>query len=302
MKTKLSPSVSGYLVSNLVAFCIMGLSKFFKLQDPNVLIFSEFFIIPLLMGIISAWYWRGLKLSGKQYVGRACLNACIAIICSAAFLHEGVICLVIVSPVLLTLLVAGTFAGREMFKRNQQHLNVSILTLLLFTMLTDAFTKHHYVNEVSDQVVINAPVGRVWHYVVAYRKNTQPNQYWLFKMGMPSPVQSTADGYHAGANRKCIFSNGYVFDEKIVVYEKEKNLTFDVTNQPRDPEIMNHIDIRRGQFILKDNGNNTTTLIGNSWYELHVFPTWYYDLWAQSVTRNVHLRVMNYIKELSEAR
>lgn len=119
-------------------------------------------------------------------------------------------------------------------------------------------------------------------------------------MGMPSPVQSTADGLHVGANRKCIFSNGYVFDEKIVTYQPNVNLTFDITSQPRDPEIMGHIDILRGQFILKDNGNQTTTLIGNSWYELHVFPVWYYDIWAKSVTRNVHLRVMDYIKELSE--
>ena len=65
---------------------------------------------------------------------------------------------------------------------------------------------------------------------------------------------------------------------------------------------MQHINILRGQFILKDNGDGTTTLTGNSWYRLYVFPVWYYDVWAQSITRNVHLRVMEHIKELSEAR
>ncbi len=119
---------------------------------------------------------------------------------------------------------------------------------------------------------------------------------------MPSPVESTVTGYHLGAGRKCIFSNGYVFDEKIVTYDVNRNLTFDVTHQPRDPEIMGHIDILRGQFLLKDNGNGTTTLIGNSWYKLYVFPTWYYDIWAKSITRNVHWRVMEHIKELSEAK
>ncbi|MFD0766004.1 hypothetical protein ACFQZI_14165 [Mucilaginibacter lutimaris] len=117
---------------------------------------------------------------------------------------------------------------------------------------------------------------------------------------MPSPVQSTAEGYYLGAKRKCIFSNGYVFDEKIVTYNENKNLTFDITNQPRDPEIMGHIDILRGQFLLKDNGDGTTTLTGNSWYRLYVFPVWYYDIWAESITRNVHLRVMEHIKHLAE--
>lgn len=64
---------------------------------------------------------------------------------------------------------------------------------------------------------------------------------------------------------------------------------------------MGHIDILRGQFILKDNGDGTTTLIGNSWYKLYVFPVWYYDIWEKSITRNVHWRVMEHIKQLSEA-
>ena len=117
---------------------------------------------------------------------------------------------------------------------------------------------------------------------------------------MPSPRATTVTGYYQGAGRKCIFSNGYIFDEKIVTYQENKDLTFDITGQPRDPEIMGHIDILRGQFLLKDNGNGTTTLTGNSWYRLYVFPTWYYDIWARSITRNVHLRVMEHIKQLSE--
>gem|GEM_PF-1743473 len=39
------------------------------------------------------------------------------------------------------------------------------------------------------------------------------------------------------------------FDEKIVSYKPPQDLTFDIVKQPRDPEIMGHIDILRGQFI-----------------------------------------------------
>ncbi|MNY68576.1 hypothetical protein D3C86_2063640 [compost metagenome] len=78
-------------------------------------------------------------------------------------------------------------------------------------------------------------------------------------------------------------------------------MTFDIIDQPKDPEIMGHIDITKGQFLLHDNGDGTTTLTGNSWYKLHVFPTWYYDLWAESITRNVHFRVMEHVKVLSES-
>jgi hypothetical protein len=51
---------------------------------------------------------------------------------------------------------------------------------------------------------------------------------------------------------------------------------------------------------LRDNHDGTTTLIGTSWYRLKVYPALYYDLWARSMCRDVHLRVMKHIKELAE--
>jgi hypothetical protein len=194
----------------------------------------------------------------------------------------------------------GTYIGRKMFQVNNNELNVSIMALLLFVFIGDSLSEHHYENEVTDQITINATPDKIWKNVVAFKPIKQKNSYWLFNIGMPSPMATTITGYYKGAGRKCIFSNGYVFGEKIVTYDEKKDLTFDIVNQPRDPEIMGHIDIERGQFLLHDNGNGTTTLIGNSWYKLYVFPIWYYDIWAQSITRNVHLRVMQHIKELSE--
>jgi hypothetical protein len=51
----------------------------------------------------------------------------------------------------------------------------------------------------SDTMVINAPPAEVWKYVVAYKRIETPGKYWLFRIGMPSPVQSTAEGYYLGA-------------------------------------------------------------------------------------------------------
>ncbi len=31
-----------------------------------------------------------------------------------------------------------------------------------------------------------------------------------------------------------------------------------------------------------------------------VYPSWYYNLWAEDITREVHLLVMNHIKSLAE--
>ncbi len=265
-----------------------------------VFIFSDFIIVPLLMGIISAFFWRGLGWKGSHYLIWSCINTFVAILASAVFLKEGIICLLIISPLIWAFIISGAFTGRAMFYRRNNTLNVSVLGILFLIFIGDLFSKHEYTNMVSDTMVINAPVEKVWQYVVEYEPIKQEEKYWLFKVGMPSPVQSTVDGHCVGAGRKCIFSNGYVFEEKMIVYKPNEDLTFDIVEQPRDPEIMGHIDILRGQFILKDNGDGTTTLIGNSWYKLYVFPVWYFDIWSESITRNVHLRVMEHIKVLSE--
>jgi F0F1-type ATP synthase assembly protein I len=291
----------GYFAANVVAFVLIGLNKLL-LDDANVFIYAEFVIIPMLMGVMYTWFMRKYRQSSFELVAASCIIGIVAIVLSALFLKEGAICLLIVSPLLLSFILLGALLGRYMFRRNNNTLNVSLISLMLLAFVADSLSTHHYENEVTDTITINAPPAEVWKYVVAYKRNTSPNKYWLFKAGMPSPIESTAEGYYLGAKRKCIFSNGYVFDEKIVTYDEDKNLTFDITHQPRDPEIMGHIDILRGQFLLKDNGNNTTTLIGSSWYRLYVFPVWYYDIWAQSITRNVHLRVMEHIKQLSETK
>ena len=291
--------MKGFILSNVFAFSIIGITRYLK-PDPNVLVYAEFVIVPLLMGIISAWCWKDLGVKSRILVLLSCLNGLIGVLLSAVFLGEGVICLLIVSPLILAFIITGVFIGRAMFKKRNQNLNVSIVSLLFMFFIVDSVSKHQYENLVSDVVIVNAPPTEVWKHVVAFDRIEKKENYWLFNMGMPSPIAASVDGYYEGAGRKCIFSNGYIFDEKMVSYKPAQNLTFDIVKQPRDPEIMGHIDILRGQFILKDNGNGTTTLTGNSWYRLYVFPVWYYDLWAESITRNVHLRVMDHIKFLSE--
>lgn len=295
-----SKTVQGILIANIFALLVIGIQSALIPNESGTLVFSEFVIIPMLMGMITAWYWKDIRIKGKQITGYSILNGFIAILMSFFFLGEGFICLLIVSPLIFGFIISGAFIGRAVFDRKNQTLNISVLSLLLGIFIVDSLSDHYHENMVSDEILINSGPEEVWQHVVAFDPIAEKENYWLFKIGMPSPMATMVSEHKLGANRKCIFSNGYIFDEKIVKFDINKNLIFDIIDQPKDPEIMGHIDIKRGEFILRDNGNGTTTLIGNSWYKLRVFPTWYYDLWAESITRNVHFRVMEHIKFLSE--
>jgi hypothetical protein len=83
--------------------------------------------------------------------------------------------------------------------------------------------------------------------------------------------------------------------------EPGKVLTFDIVESPPDPELLGHLDAHRGQFELRDNGDGSATLIGRTWYTLHVRPAPYFDWWTHQIFGAVHLRVMRHIKQLSES-
>lgn len=295
--------LKGILYSNVFAiasFAIAYLITNWNEDTKSAFIFTEFVLVPLGMGIIAMKFWIKKQKRLASLFPFALLNTIIAIGLSAIFMREGVICLLIVSPLLLGFLWCGVLLGKYIYRKDNTLLKSSTLLIFIALFVYDTFSDHNYSNMVSDEMVINAPKEIVWKYVAQHPVNTTAPSYWLFNIGLPCPIQSTTTSDTIGAERKCIFSNGATFDEIVVEYKTDSLFTFDIIKQPDDPEIIGHINIERGQFILKENANGTTTLIGNSWYSLKVFPVWYYDLWAIDITRNVHIRVMEHIKSLAE--
>ncbi|MDB5034614.1 MAG: hypothetical protein JWQ98_1855 [Chlorobi bacterium] len=258
-------------------------------------------LIPFVMGLAAVYGWRKADLTVWRLIGWTCANFGVVVIVISFLLGEGVFCLLIIAPLVLALMAAGTWIGKLLFKRDKTALNVSLVAVIALFMFLDLMSPHYHRTMVGDTILIHASPSEVWRHVVAFPEIRRAPSFWFFRIGLPMPASTTVEGYRKGAGRKCIFNNGLVFDEVMTEFEPDHRLTFDIIHQPEDPEIMGHITLQRGQFILTDNGDGTTTLTGNSWYLLHAFPAWYFDIWATSITRNVHLRVMEHIRDLSEA-
>ncbi len=295
--------IKGILYSNLfaiVSFAIAYLVTNWNEGLGSILSFSEFVLVPMAMGIIAMRFWMRLSARLLPLLPYALLNTIVGIGICAFFMQEGIICIIIVSPLILAFMWIGVLIGKYILKRDNSTLQASTALIFLILFVYDTFSEHNYRNVVTDEITINAPRQAVWKYVAAHPLNTREPDYWLFRIGLPNPIQSTITADSVGAERKCVFSNGATFDEVIVDNVPDSLFTFDIIKQPVDPEIIGHIEIRRGQFILAENPDGTTRLLGKSWYRLMVYPSWYYDIWAEDITREVHLRVMNHIKILAE--
>lgn len=293
----------GILFANLAMLFVFGMAMTISNLNASfsgILVLSNFVLLPILMGIINSYFWRLHTILGGESFGYGFLNCLIGIAISYFFMGEGYICLIIVSPLIFLFLMLGILFGKIMFRRNKNTLNISVFSSIAVLFTINVLTASPSVDVVTDKVVIHASPEEVWKYVVSFPPIEDKPEYWLFQIGLPNPVESTVEGNYLGASRKCIFSNGIVFDEKIVEYELNKKLTFDIVGQPDDPELLGHLQLVKGQFLLQDNGDGTTTLIGKSWYDLRVKPSLYFDFWTRSILKNVHIRVLDHIKDLSE--
>lgn len=257
-------------------------------------------LVPMALGFVASYFWRGLSLRILEYLGWWLITSLLAPLGTYLMFKEGLICLLIGFPILFVCGFAGVMIGRALFKSVPTRMNFTVIPLLFLAVLAEGKLRQDRQEVVMDRVLINAPATKVWKHVVAFSPITTASSYWLNRMGLPSPVSTTCEGPFIGADRRCIFSGGLVFKETVSELVPERLLTFDIVEQPPDPELLGHLTLHRGQFELEDNGDGTTTLVGRSWYTLHMRPLWYFDWWTRDITSHVHLRVMEHIKELSE--
>jgi hypothetical protein len=293
--------VVGNAIGGALLFGVTLLIGAYRGNDVSALVaWPSFFLIPFLVGLVAAWFWRRLRRSLAISFLDAFWLLLLSLAAAAIILREGVVCLVIVSPLLYVFLWTGVLVGRLWFRPNQSTLQLTIFPLLAVLTLGESAYHTEQQAVITDRIIVRAPPAKVWPHVLAFPTIPDPPDYWIFRLGLPYPTQTTNGGDFVGADRQCIFSNGVVIKERVAELVPNEKLTFDVAEQPTDPEAYGHITLHRGQFILQDNHDGTTTLVGSSWYTLHVRPRWYFDLWTRDMSRAVHLRVMRHIKALSE--
>jgi hypothetical protein len=289
------------LIGGMVLLAVVYVVSPYRNRVKDLLIYPSFILLPLMVGIVAAWFWRRLNRSLAITFLDALWVSLVGVAFSAVILREGVICLVIVLPILYLVVLSGLLLGRIWFWWNPTKLQLSIFPVLFLLTLTDAIYSTDQRAVVTDQILIQATPDKVWPHVLSFPEIPDRPDYWIFRLGLPYPTQTTNGGNFVGADRQCMFSDGIMIKEAVAEFVPREKLTFDVVEQPRHPEAYGHITLHRGQFVLRDNGNGTTTLIGSSWYTLHVHPLWYFDLWTRDMTRAVHLRVMTHIRRLAES-
>jgi uncharacterized membrane protein YhaH (DUF805 family) len=235
-----------------------------------------------------------------------------------AFALEGLGCLVVFLPLIILPAALGTWMGfvlGQNLPRKEHGISIAAGTLLLLL----AFGVEHAFPDpptpagvVETTMLVDAPPEKVWPLVVAVETMPPPTEF-PFRAGIAYPIRATLDAPRVGAVRRCHFNTGVAL-ETVITWDPPRKMTFTIDHQPdplreltiydgvRQPHLDGAVRNRLGEFeLLPEDGGRKTRLLGRSWYELSLHPTFYWEAYATHIVHAIHLRVMRVVKERAEA-
>ena len=265
---------------------------------------------PFVMGFTSVGCFNHGK---KRSLPQSLLVAMLSVLCGAGllllFALEGVLCIVMASPIAMVLTVLGALLGYGVAAGNR--VPHALLVLLFLPILAASEPKWEFpLREVATTIEIDAPPQEVWNNVIGFSQ-LDPPEWWLFELGIAYPIKATLEGTGVGAIRYCEFSTG-PFVEPITVWDEPNRLAFSVIDQPPTmkewspyemldaPHLTEGLQSEKGEFRLIDLRNGKTRLEGSTWYRLLMMPNGYWGLWGDWLIHGIHKRVLRHIKNLSE--
>ncbi len=313
-------------VGALIIGLIMGLviSIFitiaYQLPKDSAVIYglAVFGAIPFFVGIITPPF---IGYRNEITIGQSIGNSLLALLVTGFFLLffalEGIICIIMASPIVVIFTILGSLLGYTIWKamphKQKNVFNSFLLFLLIIPSMSFAeaiIGKEQKLTPVTTRIEINAPPEIVWKNVVEFPELAPPDEF-IFKTGIAYPIKARIEGKGVGAIRYCEFSTG-AFVEPITVWDENKLLQFSVKEQPLPmketspygeidtPHLHDYFVSRKGQFKLTRLENGNTLLEGTTWYNHRISPEFYWQFWTEEIVHSIHQRVLNHIKEQSE--
>lgn len=274
-----------------------------------------FAAIPFAQGTIAAYAYAS---HAPRTLGASVLVALLSVAVTAlallALALEGAVCIAMATPIAAAFAVIGAVFG---FSISRRPLRSHAAVVLLCATLAPAIMGVETVSSpsaptyaVTTSIVIAASPQAVWRNVIRFPDLPPPTEL-PFRAGIAYPIRAKIVGRGVGAIRYCEFSTGD-FVEPITVWQPGRKLAFSVRKSAepmRELSPYGHIDAahlhgymvsRQGQFVLEELPGGKTRLIGQTWYQHHLWPAAYWRLWSDAIVHDIHYRVLNHIKALSE--
>lgn len=317
------PGQRGRIMGGFSLAFVIALSAFFLIDATSntKVAFGSLWFLTFLPAYLCALICYVGDLDGTRplsfYAGVPPFFAVIVIVGSVVFLHEGAICLIMLTPLWLFF----GWLGASLMRRHRRwtadpntfRSSLVLLPLLAATLESQVPIPHERVTLTRD-IVIAASPEEIWPFAVANAHIAPDEGRWTFTqniLGIPRPRATTITRQGAGAVRTAYWGDKVNFEERVTDWQPGRRLawTFAFTNRSVQDYTDKHIS-PDGQFLKIDTGDYTLTPLGPGKTRLTLRTNYiakthvnaYARLWGEILLGDIQNNVLAVIKARAEAR
>jgi hypothetical protein len=296
----------------LVLYAFLGTQL---LQDYGL---GLFLLTPFVLGFVSSIYLNyrkqyTLKKTWLTGVWSIAAGSCVLVLVAI----EGVICIIMASPLLLLLGFLGSLTGYFVMKQLRARHKLPVMLTAVFInplfMLAEHQLSHNLVpppRTVETRLLVHVGAKEVWQSLAA--ENNYQFDNLLFKAGISYPMKTKLVHKDNCWFLSCAYNNGTI-DMPVSKAEAGQELVFSLHDTPAPmkeltlynnfhaPHLHGYFMVDEGRIRLIEQPNNTTLLVATTIYRHNIKPVHYWQLWSDALLDQVHFEVLNTIKTKAEA-
>lgn len=303
----------------MVVGFLVGAGLSVVLEALSTLVFRTygwglFFVAPLSIGLSTAYLANRGRENSENATFTVTLGAlALGGLALIGFALEGVMCLVIASPLIAFMGLIGAFIGRALARRGrrtQTSTAMSVAFTPLFIIAEAMFPPKAGFTSV-ESIDVAAPSAAVWDSIV--HMGPIPGAPSIpFRWGLAYPVRGRIFGSGVGAIRQGVFSTGIAY-ERVTRWEPDRRLDFIVLSDPPSmrelspyahvnaPHVSGYFRTLDASFTITPLASGKTRLSLATRHELDLEPALYWLPIAQWATHANKVRVLDHFRDQAEA-
>jgi len=276
-------------------------------------LFSVTFIwlTPIVIGLIPLFFATKERLENWRFrVGSPVITVTVFFLICFLTRIEDLICLwIIMVPFVLVAATVGLVAGEIILKIKDKRSTLFSIVLLPFIVspIELQFKSPVETYAVVTKVTINASADVIWKNIVrvpAIRDSEYTKGFFNYA-GIPRPLYAELSSDTLGATRVGHFEGGLQFVEKVISWDRNRHIGFDISVIPStirktvfDQHILkgDHFKFLHADYNLHVLPNGQTELVLSSSYQLNTHINWYASYYGNQLLTDFQERLLQVIK------
>ena len=315
--TQLLAEASRTKTFQVVAGTLSGVTIILLAVAVSALIFRAygwglFVLTPFVVGFTTGFLVNRQDLQTmKATNGLVLLSAALGCFGLILFALEGLICLILASPLAAAVAIAGGALGRRAARIGKDPMGpVYCVALLPAMFAVDALYPPAVTMMTNESIVIEASAPQVWQALTSDEPIREPATL-VGRLGLAYPERAQFSGRGVGAIRTGYFSTGES-REQITDWEEGKLLGFMVLRQPpameemspyrhvHAPHVVGYFETGETQFEIQALGERQTRLTIRAAHRLWIDPVIYWEPIARWAASSNTRRVLRDMKAKAE--